>query len=56
MRRFKLLQPILEFPAGSVYQLEGDYIHLGYGNGGWDIPLKIILKNPTWFEEVEEIK
>ena len=52
MRKFKLLRDILEFKAGTIVEVEGDYIHLGYGDWGWEIPLFIVKRNPEWFEPI----
>ena len=43
--KYKLLKDILEFKAGTVVEVEGDYIHLGYAEYGWDIPLFIVERN-----------
>lgn len=52
--KYKLLKDILEFKAGSIYQLENGYIHLGYMEHGWDIPEFILIRNPDYFLKLTE--
>ena len=56
MRYFKTLKEILEFKPGTIIEYVVDDPNcmgrLGSFSWGWDIPLKIILANPEWFEEI----
>lgn len=58
MRYFKTKQQILDFKAGTVIEYVVDDPNsmgrLGTFSWGWDIPLKVVLNNPDWFEEIKE--
>lgn len=46
--KYKLLKPVLDYPEGYVIHVVDGYGILGLDD--WKIPLRIIQRNPKWFE------
>lgn len=52
--KYRLLKDILNFKAGTILWTDEVNGHLGRIEwDGWEIPIFIMDRNPTWFERIE---